>query len=310
VTVRELWERYSAFKRGNGRASTYRIIVMRLRDAVAHFGDVELMTLSVRAWCEYRDHRKIHGNSEGRALSTPTLNFELDWLRSMLNWAVGEEFIPHNPLQRAKREPWDSTRDTFLTEEDLQKILAVSSPVLRALVLVAFDTGLRKMEMLTLRWPQVDPRGFIALARAGTKTKRRRIVKLSARALEAVEALRGGRGIGWVFPSPYETPTGHYGDRHVSRLFQDACLKAGVQAAPGDVRVRWHDLRHSFATNAIRSGVPLQVVQRMTGHSTLAMLGRYLHAAEGDIDAAVAAMERARQAPQPAPGATAEGRAA
>jgi integrase len=312
LNVRQLWERYAATKGGSRRMKSWASTKNRLKAFVAAFAETDVMALSVRGWCVFRDGRR-------GVVSVTTLNHELGWAKAMLNWAVGEDLIPHNPLTRARYEPNDPTRDTFLTEEDLQKVLAAidqseqsdlrpgdrlrrtrSNVMLRAFILVAFDTGLRKNEILTLQWRQIDARGFVSLPKANTKTGKRRTVKLSARALEALKTLPR-EASGWVFVSGYRTKnnggeknTTHVDERHICRQFRAAVKAAGIEAAPGDGEVRVHDLRHSFATNAIAAGVPLPVVQRMTGHASLSMLGRYLHASTKDIDEAVATMERAR----------------
>jgi site-specific recombinase XerD len=55
--------------------------------------------------------------------------------------------------------------------------------------------------------------------------------------------------------------------------------------------MRFHDLRHTAATNMRRAGIDLLVIQRITGHKTLAMLKRYAHVTEDDLAAAMARTE-------------------
>jgi integrase len=76
--------------------------------------------------------------------------------------------------------------------------------------------------------------------------------------------------------------------RHV---LEAACKRAGVR------RVRWHDLRHSFASNAVASGVPLNVVQAWLGHSTIAMTMKYAHLAPDGGAEWIRALEQPQRQP-------------
>ena len=167
ITVRMIYERFEKLRAGS---KSWRVIRNRLRAFLALHGDTPAMALTVPLWVAFRARRRADDPIAGRAISPLTINFELDWVKALLNWASDEEqqLIPSNPLHRAKREKTDTARETWLTEEDLGKLLACCGTVLRMFVLIAVDTGLRISEVVSLRrdrlrWGETADRERVAI---------------------------------------------------------------------------------------------------------------------------------------------------
>jgi integrase len=111
---------------------------------------------------------------------------------------------------------------------------------------VAFETGMRKREVLDLLWEQVDLRnGTIALAPQDTKSEAPRLVMLTARLAGALKALPRGIGAAPVFPNP---KTGQPW-KDLRRPFRRTVRKVGLHG------LRFHDLRRSFVTRARKAGI-------------------------------------------------------
>lgn len=157
-----------------------------------------------------------------------------------------------------------------------------------SLYVVAAATGLRLGELGALRWRDVDLKGgIVTVSRAmsegeetSTKSRRSRIVPLARQAREELELLRrrprfSGRD-DFVFCRPDGGPL----DRSAVRRRFIRCQEAA------DVRVRrFHDLRHTFGSLAIRR-FDLVAVKEMMGHSKLTTTERYLHSKPRPTDAA------------------------
>jgi integrase len=201
-----------------------------------------------------------------------------------------------------------------LSEEEARTFLETaqaSGDRFEALYVVAITTGLRRGELLGLRWKDVDlERGTLrvgrALVREGgrhalgeTKTKRgRRQVNLTPR---TVNALKGHRkrqleetmrlaGLykdhGLIFASRVGTPVNPRNliRRSFKPLLETACLP----------EVRFHDLRHTCATLLLGRGVHPKIVQELLGHATIAMtLDTYSHYLPSMGDQASGAMGEA-----------------
>ena len=187
---------------------------------------------------------------------------------------------------------------------------AASGNRFEALYVVAIHTGLRRGELLGLRWTDVDlDAGTLQVRRSldvdGTfKTPKnraaRRTLKLTPRALDALKAHKvrqnaerlhtGSRwqDHGLVFPNAVGKPM-NAGNLY-RREFQPLLRRAGLANEGSTI----HSLRHTFATTLAEKGVHPSTAQKMLGHSDIRMtLAIYTHATDGMQDAAAAALDEA-----------------
>jgi integrase len=252
----------------------------RVRHLFRLFGlERRLATLTLEDVDAYRAQRRREITVRKGPPSPATRNREVELLARLVAFAVTRRLLRSNPLEGLEFEPEDNIREVVVKEELLERILAACVPWLRAFVLVAIDSGMRREEVVRLRWEQIDDeQGLISVFAVDTKTRQARNTILSDRARDAIAALpRTGR---WVFMSPV---TGqHLHADFVGKTFRLAMVDAGITAPDG--RQIWlHDLRRSFATNSRRRGIPEAVVMRMTGHRTQAVFERYNIVAAEDI---------------------------
>ena len=162
------------------------------------------------------------------------------------------------------KEPKGTIR--FITIEDARRLIA-ALPVHSALIVrFLLATGLRREEVLSLTWSDVEfaTSHVRVLAKGGI----RRLVPIEGEALLVLhEAPRAGR---YVF------------DRKNFRRHWEAARKA---AGLGNLRV--HDLRHTHATWLRQQGAPLEVVKVALGHSSVAVTQKYAHVVEAEVRAAL-----------------------
>lgn len=269
----------------------------------------------------------LGGAMLGKKLSPKTTRNTLSFLHSVFEHAIDEGWISENPARRAarpgRRRAGDVDPDLqFLTVDELDAVLRaipdevvvrkpkptrkgrpgpspppppdVLGPVLRVVILAAAMTGLRQSELLGLRWRDVDwvaqrirVRNTFVRGEHSTEGKSdlstRRSVPMAdrlARELDRYSKCTEFRGDGeLVFAHPQ---TGNPLDRSkVTRSFKKACLEAGVR------QIKFHDLRHTFATRLAGSGQPLRMIQEFLGHADSKTTQIYAHYAPSEHEVQV-----------------------
>jgi integrase len=132
----------------------------RLKPLIERFGDcpiTEIRTADIEDFvADLKKPRVVNGLGE-RKLTPASINRTLGLLRHMLNWAVGREYLDRTPFRRGtevliRLEREDNKRRRRLSEEEEAALLAVASPHLRSMIIAALDTGMRRGEMLALRF--------------------------------------------------------------------------------------------------------------------------------------------------------------
>lgn len=178
-----------------------------------------------------------------------------------------------NPCRHVKRYATKG-RERYLTPQELERLSGVLAeaeekksvfpstiPAIRLLIL----TGCRHREVTTLRWDDVDlERGFLHLPDSKTGKKS---VRLHRAAIEVLRGIERVEESPWVFPG--QDPSKHIGA--LGRSWRQIRREAGIE----DVRL--HDLRHSFASFALNSGVSLAIISKLLGHRKIATTARYAH---------------------------------
>jgi integrase len=248
---------------------------------VDHFGDMGLSHITPLEIENFKKKRKETPTLSGRVRSDIAVNRELETLRHMLNRAVLWKMLTKSPFGEFSKagvrifyvERNDRCR--YLKEEEIQRLLATCPVYLRKIVQGALLTGLRKGDLLGLRWSDVDLERRIVYFNERKKGGKRGEKVLSG---DLVELLRGiGRnGSDYVFTGPQGEPL-----KDVKRAFKTALKKAGIED------FHFHDLRHTSASYLAMRSHNMKVVQEHLGHSSLAMTERYAHLADEYLRAEV-----------------------
>lgn len=213
-------------------------------------------------------------------------NRTLDVLRQILNYAIACGCITVNPTRGVPRNPRPRL-NRFLSCTEIERLHAAldahngrgsgqqQAEIIRLLLL----TGCRKSEIVGLRWSEV---AGDTLRLVDSKTGPRTVF-LSTRA-QAILERQPRSDSAFVFPS-LKNPS-----RSRSR---ELSLWRKVRKQAGISDVRLHDLRHTFASFAVRRGVSLPVVSRLLGHTKTSTTLRYAHISDRDIEAAAERLGRA-----------------
>jgi len=203
------------------------------------------------------------------------LKHEVALLKRMLFRAVTKKKIPANPLAGLSLPKLKNIRNSVITEEQFRRLLDVADPRLVPILLVAFDGGVRKNEVLHLRreWWDAEA-GVIRVPPDETKEEGHHTIYLTTRTREALATVPALPDCPYLFPNPATKRPWV----NIRNWWMKAKEDAGIPAT-----VWFHDQRRSFVTHARRRGIPESVVMKMTGHKTRAVFDRYNIVDENDI---------------------------
>lgn len=208
-----------------------------------------------------------------------TANRFLATLKHMFTKALDWEMVDEEAAKRVKKAkhlPENNRRLRYLSQDESQALINVCAPHLKPIVICALNTGMRKEEILSLEWERhVDlQHGFILLDI--TKNGERREIPINQTVRATLKGLVRRLDCLYVF-------TDSEGNRFkgVTKAFHSALKKAEIK------NFRFHDMRHSFASQLVMKGVDITTVKELLGHKTLAMTLRYAHLAPGHKTKAV-----------------------
>jgi integrase len=215
-----------------------------------------------------------------KTVSPATVNKEINTLKAMLTKAVTWDYLRANPLTRMAGLKEPPGRLRYLAPEETARLLeACTTPVyLRPIVELAMHTGMRRSEILALRWGDVELRRRI-LTLTQTKNNERRVIPINDTVAAVLKAWPRVVGTDALFPG--------LNGPMVTRAFLRACRKAGVS------NLRLHDLRHTFASYLAMGGYNLRTIQQLLGHKDLRMTSRYAHLSDDHLQQAVKSLDLA-----------------
>lgn len=267
-----------------------------LKVFLAKYGGKQVSRFRPTDWDDYRALPEIRGH-----YSVTTRNIHLRRVKAAMNWGVATDRIPFNPITRVKREKGKPKRETEVTHDGEAAVLARLDPMMQAYVLLAVDGVMRREEVRLVQWDDIDWKtSTIMLHAARTKTKEKRLVRLTPRAMDALRVLPRWMGCPWVFANP-ETRKPYCGIR-MWRLWRDAVDGAGLKPAPGDDSVRYHDLRATGASRLARLGAPIPAISKILGHKSIETTNLYIRVNAKDVEDAYALLVRSqRKGPKRAP---------
>ena len=222
-----------------------------------------------------------------------TVNRYLSALSHAFSVAVKEwGWLEDNPMRKVTKPKEPRGRVRYLGDEERGRLLEEcrksESPDLYCALVLALSTGARRMEVLGLRWGQVDfHRRAITLLE--TKNGEIRSLALVGHAFELMDARAKVRRIDTdlVFPGRLR---GRPVDLRAS--FETALKRAGIED------FRWHDLRHSAASYLAMNGATLAEIAEVLGHKTLAMVKRYAHLSQAHTTRVVEGIPGRRSPPR------------
>lgn len=221
-----------------------------------------------------------------REFKIATVNRYLSIVKAAMTKASEWDMITEERLKsirKIKPLKGEVKRLRYLSTDEIQSLLNACDKHLYPIVFTALNTGMRKGEILSLRWNQIDLKNGLILLENDTKNKERREIPMNDALKNIFIQLFTKRRLDteYVFVNP-ET-----GIRfaNVKRSFNTAVKKAGIRD------FHFHDLRHTFASQLIMSGADLKTVQELLGHKDIRQTLRYSHLSQAHRKQAVKALE-------------------
>ncbi len=200
-------------------------------------------------------------------VSPATVNRELSGLRNIYNRAIEWEMATKNPVKSVKFFREDEGRLRFLEREEIKRLYDSCSDHLKSIVALAVVTGMRKGEILSLKWPDVDFRRKI-ITILKTKGQKKREIPIGVGIFRLLLKQRKHPDSPYIFCHKDGKRIGSF-----KKAFKTALKRAGIED------FTFHDLRHTFASHLVMSGVDLKTVQEIMGHASFKTTLRYAHLA-------------------------------
>jgi integrase len=175
-------------------------------------------------------------------------------------------------MKRVKLLKEPPGRLRYLTFDEAERLLKELPEAPAAVVAFALNTGMRKGEILGLKWRDINfDQKQIAVEK--TKTNERRWVPINDQVYRILEAQKG--------PRKPSDPVFADGAVNLRKHFEGAVKRANLE------NFRFHDCRHSFASQLVMSGANIRVVQQLLGHKDIKMTMRYSHLSQDHLQEAV-----------------------
>lgn len=222
-------------------------------------------------------------------LSNSSINKVLELLRTLLNFAVNRRYIPYSPMKSIKMLPKQEKVFDYWTIQEATSFLKYSKDKYKgknswvfARYLLHLKTGLRSGESVALRFEDILLQQSLARIsttfcrtersiKNTTKGKRVRFVPLDVDVLNEIESLATANKRELLFRNDKGNPIDS--DNFTKRHFNRDIKESGVRS------IRFHDLRHTFASHFVMNGGSIHDLQMILGHSDIKMTMRYAHLA-------------------------------
>lgn len=245
---------YAMNEKKSWKTDEYRLNVLK-----EYFKDTDLRYINARMIRQFKAERLRKGNTEA------SCNRYLALLKRMFTLAIDDNYCSENPVKKVKFFS-EANREKYrvLTQKEEAKLLE-SCPMmsLKPIVVIALHTGMRRGEILALKWKNVDMLKRVITVE-NTKSGKMRLIPINDVSLAVLTRLRKEATNKFVFPFHF---------RKVRIMFENARRQAKL-------KVRFHDLRHTFATRLIERGADIITVQQLLGHHSVTVTMKYAHSNE------------------------------
>jgi integrase len=280
ISIEELFSRYESYQKNRVRSNTLtrtRGILKTLKQFLpCKANNVSRKTVADYISSRAEAFRDTEDKGLRRRASPATIQKEVTVLKHVLKLAVEWDLLHSNPAQGAKlpRSPQGRTR--YLSPSELKAALEAAPAWMRAPLALAAFTGMRRGELLALRWIDVDTENRRLYLRE-TKNGSLRVVALNELAMQVLSSLPRRQPSEELFPDL----NGQRLTVSTRRLFK----RIGINEAS------FHSLRHTAASWLVMQGVDLYAVGQLLGHRTPRMTQRYAHLSPSYMAAAVSKLD-------------------
>lgn len=231
-----------------------------------------------------RDLENLVLNLKSKSLTNKTINDIVTFVQAVLNYGVEIEYLKENPVAKFKKLPQVKPTVHFLNEIQIKVFLKRAkeySTMYYSFFATALFTGMRRGELLGLEWSDIDfKRGKISVnkqiykgVKQSTKTNKERIIDISENLLEILKEYKRKNTTfsKLVFHNKSGGPLHPY---NMEQWYFHPLIRRCNEILDEEnqiKRLRFHDLRHTYATYLLSNGVPVKYVQEQLGHATARM---------------------------------------
>ncbi len=272
ITLREFSKKWLSTKVANVRPKTLTSYRQHLDGRISnYFGNRKLKSITtedVESFKAYLMEEAVSPNTAGKHLLT---------LKMVLKTAVMWRYIKENPAEYVKRPRQVKPEIDFFTPNEVSKLISATDERFKCLMMTACYSGLRQGELLGLMWGDIDfASNRIYVKRTLQQGKfyepksesSKRLVTVPDSLVKALKDHQARQAVDLdynelelVFPNEEGKPMD--GNNLVKRIFMSSIKRADLR------RIRWHDLRHSYAAALISGGENPKFVQKQLGHSSI-----------------------------------------
>lgn len=281
-------------------------IIKSIKAGFPHLLEKQLADISANQIEVWRNEKRKSGMKEA------TINGYVSSLKALLNRAVEWDLIEKNNLENIKKLRSDNKRIRFLNDDEQERLKVAleertdrikkerdnanlhrvmrNKPTLpefkkrtyidhlTPIVHLAMYTGMRKGEILSLKWDDVDLKNkTITVQPENAKSGKRRHIPTNAIVLKMLKTWKKESGtVEYVFENEPNRPLADF-----KKAWMNLLKEADI------TNFRFHDLRHHFASMLVMKSVDLNTIRELLGHSTIEMTLRYAHLAPDHKAAAI-----------------------
>jgi integrase len=254
----------------------YRAILTRFLCVVRN---ISLPELNPQHIDRYKSERlktlKARGKQEEHQKVSPiSVNVELRMLKAAFNTARRWKLLDSNPFEGVRLAEVPEHEPLYFSAGDFERLVGcIKENWLKEIVILAVLTGMRRGELLNLRWQEVDLQSRLIRIQSTptfkTKQGRKRVIPLNDTAFYLLQSKHGKDTSDYVF-----TLNGkQVFDGWLTHAFKKAVRRAKLEMTG----LHFHSLRHTFASWLVQDGVSLYEVQKLLGHSSSSVTEVYSH---------------------------------
>lgn len=199
-------------------------------------------------------------------LKNATINRHIEALRKLFNLCIDNKLLKENPCKGVSKLREDNYKIRYLSKDEKERLFAnIKNQYLKDIVSVALYTGMRKSEILNIKWDDIDGKYLNVL---NTKNGKKRIIMINSKLKEIFD--RTEKSSEYVFTNP-NTKTKYI---DIGKQFETALKKAKIK------NFTFHCLRHTAATKMLEKGIDIVTVQEILDHADIKTTMRYAHTLE------------------------------
>lgn len=257
---KEFAKLYLSLSKATKKETSYQRDVLSIKHLTKKFDNKKLSAITHEDVENYQVERQTQ-------VTPTTVNRELACLRHLFNKAIEYKKTTVNPVKGVKFSK-EIARLRYLKDDEKEKLFDVclEEPI-KSIVMIALSTGMRLGEIISLRWRDIDFHQKMIHIEM-TKNGERRDVPMNHTSFNTLMRQDEYSDGNYVFHkndgSPYINDT-------ISKWFKKICNRGGIE------NFRFHDLRHTFASQLVMNGTDLKTVQELLGHKSYQMTLRYAH---------------------------------